>query len=88
MSEFIRPQIKTILREPDHAVCKSEDKLRLLVVVYSSPQNYERRRIIRKTWGQAFAQFPGKLDIPRNSQCRQFAISLIRSAILSLSIIR
>ena len=62
MSEYIRPQIKTILREPDHAVCKSQDKLRLLVMVYSSPHNYERRRIIRKTWGQTFVKYPGKIS--------------------------
>ena len=59
MSEFVRPQVKTVLREPNHPVCKSEDKLRLLIMVYSSPNNYERRRIIRKTWGKAFANFPG-----------------------------
>ena len=59
MSEYIRPQVKTILREPNHPICKSEDKLRLLVLIYSSPQNYEKRRIIRKTWGKAFAKFPG-----------------------------
>ena len=59
MSEYVRPQVKTVLREPNHPVCKSEDKLRLLIMVYSSPNNYERRRIIRKTWGKAFANFPG-----------------------------
>jgi len=59
MSEFIRPNEKTLLIEPDRELCSSEDKLRLLVVIYSSPVHYERRKVIRRTWGRAFAAFPG-----------------------------
>ena len=59
MSEFVRPDQKTILREPSNIVCKEDDRLRLLVVVYSAPVYYERRRIIRKTWGDALRKIPG-----------------------------
>ena len=61
MSQFVRPDEKTILTEPSNIVCKAEDRLRLLVVVYSSPVFYERRRIIRKTWGDALKKIPGKM---------------------------
>ena len=61
MSEFVRPDQKTILREPSNIVCKEDDRLRLLVVVYSAPVYYERRRIIRKTWGDALRKIPGKI---------------------------
>ena len=59
MSEFIRPNEKTLLIEPDRELCSSEDKLRLLVVIYSSPIHYERRKVIRRTWGRAFTAYPG-----------------------------
>ena len=36
-----------------------EEKLRLLVTVHSSPDNTERRRIIRKTWGERIKKLPG-----------------------------
>ena len=61
MSEFVKPDQKTIIREPSNIVCKEDDRLRLLVVVYSAPVYYERRRIIRKTWGDALRKIPGKI---------------------------
>ena len=63
MSEFVKPDQKTIIREPSNIVCKEDDRLRLLVVVYSAPVYYERRRIIRKTWGDALRKIPGKYPI-------------------------
>ncbi len=59
MSDYVKPNEKTILREPTEVLCRSDDKLRLLVIVYSAPDNYERRRVIRKTWGQDFKALPG-----------------------------
>jgi len=59
MSEFVRPDRLTILHEPSKPVCQIEDKLRLLTVIFSAPENYEKRRIIRKTWGNAFKQILG-----------------------------
>ena len=61
MSEFVKPDQKTIIREPSNIVCKEDDRLRLLVVVYSALVYYERRRIIRKTWGDALRKIPGKI---------------------------
>ena len=59
MSEYVKPNEKTVLLEPDQVVCHTDDKLRLLVIVYSSPVHYERRRVIRKTWGKEFSTYPG-----------------------------
>ena len=59
MSEFVRPDQSTLTLEPSAPLCKVEDKLRLLVVVYSAPTHYERRRVIRKTWGSAFRKILG-----------------------------
>ena len=59
MSEFVRPDQNTVNLEPSAPLCKAEDKLRLVVVVYSAPAHYERRRVIRKTWGSAFKKILG-----------------------------
>ena len=40
-------------------IFRIEEKLRLLVTVHSSPENTERRRIIRKTWGDKIKKLPG-----------------------------
>ena len=59
MTNFVRPNESTIILEPSVPVCRAQDKLRLLVAVHSAPENRERRRIIRKTWGSAIKTLPG-----------------------------
>lgn len=47
MSHFVLPDSETGIMEPE----KCSRPLRLLVIVHSAPDNVEKRRIIRKTWG-------------------------------------
>ena len=77
MSEFVKPDQKTIIREPSNIVCKEDDRLRLLVVVYSAPVYYERRRIIRKTWGDALRKIPGKIGFILHYHLTGLVFSLI-----------
>lgn len=59
MSEFVKPAVKTLLLEPSQPICKSSDKIRLLVAVLSHPGSHERRQVIRKTWGRGIKEYPG-----------------------------
>lgn len=60
MSAFVRPlDHDTTILEPSPNPCPPEDKLRLVVMVTSSPENPERRSVIRKTWAKELLTFPG-----------------------------
>ena len=62
MSGFVRPgDPSTTLMEPvGSGLCGDlADKLRLLVVVFSAPEHWHRREVIRKTWGKDLLKLPG-----------------------------
>ena len=55
LSHFIRPEESSLLIRPK---CDKET-LRLITLVVSSPENFKRRKVIRKTWGKDLKRFPG-----------------------------
>ena len=77
LSLFIRPEEQTALVEPRPSPCKSisgSPDIRLLVAVFSAPNNKEARSVIRfvkqkksslkslffrRTWGRKFQEYPG-----------------------------
>ena len=74
-------------------IFRIEEKLRLLVTVHSSPENTERRRIIRKTWGDKIKKLPGvkvlyvfgkSNDNAKIKVCSAFHRSFLRVNIVTL----
>lgn len=51
-SEYILPNINTTLLQPP-SLCRKPDPIFLLIVVMSSPKNFQARQSIRATWGNS-----------------------------------
>ena len=48
MSEFLRVMDNTVVLEPTEVLCRTDDRIRLLIAVHSAPGNAEERRVIRQ----------------------------------------
>ena len=60
LSAFVRPdETDTTILEPSGSFCPLEEKLRLVVMVFTEPSNLERRRVIRTSWGKGLLDLPG-----------------------------
>ena len=75
LTSFVRPGERTTLMEPARvakatsassssttsveSACAEEERLRLVAVVFSAPNNFERRRVVRESWGKGLRGLPG-----------------------------
>ncbi len=60
MSAYLRPEEgdATTLLEPVKK-CRKEDRLRMVVMVFSAPAYFQRRDVVRRTWGKGLRELPG-----------------------------
>jgi len=66
LSVFLRPEEATRLASPQPSPCQEgvqSAPIRLLVAVFSAPQNTAARAVIRKTWAHKFKDYPGVATI-------------------------
>ncbi len=60
MSVYVAPERRTVLLEPDgSSACSLSQRLRLVAIVFSAPENAPRRNVIRNTWGAGLRALPG-----------------------------
>ena len=60
LTAYVRPYERTTLMEPKGSnACKKEERLRVAAMVFSAPNNFERRRAVRESWGAGLKGMPG-----------------------------